>query len=318
MPIMEDMCTICAIITCTASPVTAIPCLNRLQEQTRRPAHTIVLSETPLTPEKSQELCTRYASIGLIIPDTNDKAHESSGFTPAFEQLEADFVWILDSDCTANSDALEKLLQASKDDSICSCMMTTSPATFELSQPVIVETRKNIFAPWKSILQWENLPDTSRIRIRSAWIGALYPRSAFDKIGAPKRQFSLNNGNDEYAWKAKLQGFDFVLIKDSVIHHPPFSAQLIHYNIGGRSFFYEPGLTPELRYYKIRNWAWIQRLRKPGKPFIRLAFCGFYIILALNAMLRCGEWHIRDVYTLFRALHNGFYGKLRPYSTRKN
>lgn len=318
MPIMEDMCTICAIITCTAPSATAIPCLNSLQEQTRRPTPTILLSEAHLAPENSQELCTKYSSIGLIIPDTNDKAHESCGFTPAFEQLGADYVWVLDTACTASPDALEKLLQTAKDDNICSGMMTTSPATFELSQPVIVETRKNIFAPWKSVLQWENLPNTAQIPIRGAWTGALYPRSVFDKIGAPKNQFSINNANDEYAWKAKLQGFNFVLIKDAVIHHPPFSAQLIHYSIGGCSFFYEPGLTPERRYYKIRNWAWIQRLRKPGKPFVRLAFCGFYITLALNAMLRCGELHLRDVYTLFRALHNGFYGKLRPYSARKN
>jgi hypothetical protein len=30
-------------------------------------------------------------------------------------------------------------------------------------------------------------------------------------------------------------------------------------------------------------------------------------------MLRCRELGIRRVYNLFRALHNGFYGKLRPY-----
>lgn len=132
MPIMEDMCTICAIITCTAPSATAIPCLNSLQEQTRRPTHTILLSEAHLAPENSQELCTKYSSIGLIIPDTNDKAHESCGFTPAFEQLGADYVWVLDTACTASPDALEKLLQTAKDDNICSGMMTTSPATFEL------------------------------------------------------------------------------------------------------------------------------------------------------------------------------------------
>lgn len=318
MPIMEDMCTLCAIITCKATPITATPCLNNLQEQTRRPTHTILLSGTHLTPEDSQELCTKYASIGLIITNANDKAHESCGFYQAFEQLGADFVWVLNSDCTASPDALEKLLQAAKGDNISSCMITTSPDSFELSQPIIVENRKNIFAPWKSILKAENLPDSPRIPIRGAWIGALYPRSVFQRIGAPQKQFSLNNSNDEYAWKAKLQGVGFELIKDAIIHHPPFSAQLIHYCIGGRSFFYEPRLSPELRYYKIRNWAWIQRLRKPNKPFVRLAFCGFYIILALNAMLRCGELHLRDIYTLFRALHNGFYGKLRPYSSRKN
>jgi hypothetical protein len=30
-------------------------------------------------------------------------------------------------------------------------------------------------------------------------------------------------------------------------------------------------------------------------------------------MLRSGEISIPRIYTLFRALHNGFYGKLRPF-----
>lgn len=313
------MCTICAIITCTESPESAIFCLSGLQEQTRRPQHTILLSETPVTPEQKNQLCTEYATIGLIIPDLDSSAHEDMGFSLAFEQLGADLVWLLDSSCTVTPNALKTLLLSPSDsERIRACLLITDTAGTGLSQPVIVETRKNIFAPWKSILHPEDLPNTPQIPIRSAWTGALYPRSVFNKIGAPKKQFSLSHTNDEYAWKAKMQGAGFELIKDAVIQHPPFSAQLIHYSIGGRSFFYEPGLTPERRYYKIRNWAWIQRLRKPGKPLLRLAFCGFYIILALNAMLRCGEWHIRDVYTLFRALHNGFYGKLRPYSTRKN
>lgn len=317
--IIGNMCIICAIITCTASPESAIPCLNSLLGQSRKPNHTLLLAEKPISPEQTEQLCNTYATIGLIIPPPDSDTHESIGFSTAFRELGADMVWLLDSFCLATPDALKHLLLHSKGkETVGSGLMTTSSPASELSQPIIVEARRNIFAPWKSILKAEDLPDSPRIPVRGAWTGALYPRSVFDKIGAPKNQFSLNNANDEYAWKAKLQGFNFVLIKDAVIHHPPFSAQLIHYSIGGRSFFYEPGLTPERRYYKIRNWAWIQRLRKPGKPFVRLAFCGFYITLALNAMLRCGELHLRDVYTLFRALHNGFYGKLRPYSARKN
>lgn len=319
MAIIGSMCIICAIITCTASPEAAIPCLNSLLEQSRKPNHTLLLAEKSLSPEQTKRLCETYAAIGLIIPQPDSEAHESNGFSVAFRDLGADLVWILDPYSVTTPESLEHLMiHAKEKETIGAAMMTTAPPAAELSQPIIVETRKNIFAPWKSILKKEDLPNTPRIPIRSAWVGALYPRSVFIKIGAPKKQFSLRHANDEYAWKAKMLGVRFELIPSAVIHHPPFSAQLIHYCIGGRSFFYEPGLSPELRYYKIRNWAWIQRLRKPGKPLVRLAFCGFYIILALNAMLRCGELHLRDVYTLFRALHNGFYGKLRPYSSRKN
>lgn len=293
-------------------------CLRCLEHQTRRPDFTVVLGDNIGSPAEKNKIINAFPSLNLIFPEKADSMTRDYGFFFAFTQLRADFVWILDSAGKAHPDALAALLKKPYNaNDIPVSLMTIPGRKEELSMPLLIENGKNIFAPWKSVTNQESIPRRENLSLRTGWWGALYPREVCNRIGAPKANPSLCNSNDEYAWKAKLAGFRFLLIPGSEIEHPLLSKHLIHYKIGGRSFFYECGLSPELRYYKIRNWAWIQRLRKPGHPLLRFLFCLFYIILAFNAMLKCNEFRPRPIYDLFRALHNGFYGKLRPYRTRK-
>ena len=108
-------------------------------------------------------------------------------------------------------------------------------------------------------------------------------------------------------------GYQLVTIPGAEIEHPTAPRPLIHYRLANRSYFYEPGIPVERQYYKMRNWAWLHRLKAPRNYPGRLMLCGVYILFSLNAMLQCNELGIKRVYNLFRALHNGFYGKLRPY-----
>lgn len=316
--IMKGMMTVCAIIACQGNPHSAGACLNCLMQQTRRPDFIVLLTENRIRPDVEQSLKTRFPAAGLMIPAEEGIHGWDTGFRLAFSQLNADCVWVLDAESLPSPRALECLLNAADNNRRIPVSMSVVPGRENvLSMPLLAEVGSNIFAPWKSVLQKEDLPALARIPLRVAWWGALYPREVYTRIGLPKPALTLNNANEEFAWLAKLAGFQFLLIPCSTILHPIFSRRLIHYKIAGRSFFYECGLPPELRYYKIRNWAWVQRLRKPGRPLLRLLFCGLYIILALNAMLRCGEFRPRLIYDLFRALHNGFYGKLRPYASGK-
>lgn len=311
--------TVCAIITCSGDIASAQVCLQHLMQQSRKPDFTILTTNRHVQSGDQEKLLSDYASIGLIISVTGTAAEWDTCFRLAFEQHGASHIWLLDPQCAPSPHALENLTgKAADGKQIPVSLMIVPYGENKLSMPVFVENGGNLFAPWKSIQHREALPASKQISLRGAWWGALYPREVYTQLGAPKSSLTLNGGNEEYAWQTKLAGFQFTLVKDSVIRHPFIPQHLIHYKIGGRSFFYECGLPPELRYCKIRNWAWIQRLRKPGKPLLRLLFCGLYIILALNAMLKCGEFRPRLVYDLFRALHNGFYGKLSPYSGRKN
>ena len=76
---------------------------------------------------------------------------------------------------------------------------------------------------------------------------------------------------------------------------------------------YTPGLSIEQQYYMNRNWAWCRRRQNRRAYLPRLAACGFRIVFSIFSILRHQEFSICRVYNVFRALHNGFYGKLRPY-----
>lgn len=312
---------ICAIISAPDGVSSAKDCLNSLSQMPVRPSVTLLISNAPLSEEKKNSFCRKYENIGLLFPSCPEINSWRSAFEFAFRSKQVDYVWILDSRCRVSPTALETLLPSSSVplESISISTLTDSRNPEQFSRPIFIESGKRSFTPYKSCLYKKDVP-TGRndcYLYSAGWIGALYPRHAFLKLGTPEESFTLNNNNDEYTWKAKLAGFRLILKPDSEIFHPSFS-QLIHYNIAGRSFFYEHGISPELQYYKTRNWAWIQRLRNPHKHILRLIFCALYAILTINAMLKCNELSIKGIYNTFRALHNGFYGKLRPYSPRKN
>lgn len=308
------MTVICAILVDSKETTTFRQSLLSLQKQTRRPEHTLLYTERQLSPEEEAQLKRDFAAIGLCLCHRNAASGYREGFDTAFRSLNADYVWILDTDTEAAPDALQQILdRPDAPGTIRTGLLKAAVRGDELSRPLAVESAENLFSPWKNHLKTSDLPPSPEIPVRGAWLGALYPRAAWKKIGSPTADTFLQNNNDEYPWKARRADFRFSVIPAAVLYHPSFAAELIHFKIGGRSFFYEIGLPPDLQYYKIRNWAWILRLRHPKKPHIRLALCGCYIILAINAMLKSGELHPRRVYNLFRALHNGFYGKLRPF-----
>lgn len=81
----------------------------------------------------------------------------------------------------------------------------------------------------------------------------------------------------------------------------------------GRRFTYTPALELALFYTEAFSRAYTAQQQRPYALPQRLFDCALYIIFALGAMLHCNELTPRRVYTLFRAQHNGFYGKNRPY-----
>lgn len=81
----------------------------------------------------------------------------------------------------------------------------------------------------------------------------------------------------------------------------------------GRRFSYTPGQDAAALYAAAFSRAYSAQQSRPYAFPQRLFDCGLYIIFTLGAMLHCNEVSLLRVYTLFRAQHNGFYGKKRPY-----
>lgn len=81
----------------------------------------------------------------------------------------------------------------------------------------------------------------------------------------------------------------------------------------GRLFSYTPAQDTAAFYAAAFSRAYAAQQARPYAFLQRLFDCGLYIIFALGAMLHSNEVSLIRIYTLFRAQHNGFYGKNRPY-----
>ncbi len=315
------MPTVCAIFTHFASESNTLTCLDRLAAQTRRPEHIVIINNASASDpslEKirahAQELfapnCVSILQMERNVGNAGGCAH---GMKHAFSQLNADFVWVLDDDSWARPESLASLLNTEVDkDTIRMSMVIDPQKDDELSWPLTARSEEE--TRWRHIGKREELPDTDEIISRGGWLGALYPRQAWEKVGEPTEELFIRGEDEEYPWKLRHAGFHFITLRNSPLEHPSSRRELIEYRIGQRSFFYEPGLHPSRSYYKNRNWAWLQRLRYPKSTLRRLAACGVYIIFSLCAMIQTNELSITRVYQLFRALHYGFYGNLKPYA----
>lgn len=311
---------ICAIFTHFNSKERTLTCLSRLAQQTRRPERIVIINngsasdDTLPAARKYAEEAFAADTLHILQMETNlgNAGGCARGLEYAFETLKADFTWVLDDDSWPRPHTLERLIAAPADETTVRVCAVVDPSKGdELSWPLtIADTRPGT---WKNIISRQELPEGNHIPSRGGWLGALYPRSSWQKAGLPTENLFIRGEDEEYPWKIRQAGYEFITVLDSELEHPSSPHPLIHYRFANRSFFYEPGLAESRQYYKSRNWAWLQRLRFPRNYPKRLLACGFYIILSINAMLSCNELSIKRIYTLFRALHNGFYGKLRPY-----
>lgn len=318
--IISGVPVICAIFTHFNSRERTLTCLSRLAQQTRRPEHIVIINngsvDDSVLPEARSLAETSFPAGTLHILQMEKNLGNAGGCARgldyAFGTLKADFTWVLDDDSWPRPRTLENLLAApAESDTVRMSAVIDPTKGDELSWPLTITG--NGPDHWKNAIRRCELPPGNLIPSRGGWLGALYPREAWHRADLPTEALFIRGEDEEYPWKVRAAGFKFITVLNSELEHPSAAIPLIHYRIAHRSFFYEPGLHISRQYYKTRNWAWLQRLRAPYNYPRRLVACGFYIILSLNAMLRCGEISIPRIYNLFRALHNGFYGKLRPY-----
>ncbi len=315
------MPSVCAIFTHFGSKQRTLTCLRRLAEQSRRPdAVVVVNNSTPDDPvvaegaALAEELFPPGVYHLLQMPDNLGNAGGCAhGLNYAFGQLGADFVWVLDDDSWPRPTSLQALLEVEVPARTVRMSLVVDPTKGdELSWPLTItvgahdETGKNITVR-------RDLPPGREIPSRGGWLGALYPREAWQEAGVPTPELFIRGEDEEYPWKVRNAGFRFITVRDSELEHPSAAIPLSHFSFARRSFFYEPGLPPSRSYYKARNWAWLQRLKYPANPLHRLAACVFYVILSVDAMIMSDELNCARLYSLLRALHNGFYGRLRPF-----
>lgn len=317
----ERMPIICAIFTHYGSKQRSLTCLERLAQQTRQPDTIVIINNSTadddITTEAPALASLLFADKRLHILQMSSNLGNAGGCAHgmeyAFRTLQADYVWVLDDDSWPRPQTLERLLAVQVPENTVRMSLVIDPTkNDDLSWPLTMRTGSE-HMPWKNAITRGDMLPGNEIPSRGGWLGALYPRAAWLKAGVPTPELFIRGEDEEYPWKVRHAGFEFVTVRDSELEHPSAAIPLVHFTYGNRSFFYEPGLPISRSYYKIRNWAWLQRLKHPRAYLRRLAACGFYIILTIDAMLLTNELSWSGLYTLFRAMHNGYYGKLRPF-----
>lgn len=311
----------CAIFTHFCGLQRTLTCLRRLAQQTR-PADCIAIINNSAADNPDlveiRALADKLFGAGFVRilqmeANLGNAGGCARGIQYAFETEGADYVWILDDDSWPRPHTLERLLAAPEEEDLVRMSLVVDPAKGdELSWPLTIPG-SSAARPWDNATVRAELPEGNLIPSRGGWLGALYPRAAWQKAGLPTEALFIRGEDEEYPWKVRNAGFRFVTVRDSELEHPSSARPLIHYRVGSKHFFYEPGLPISRVYYKVRNWAWLQRLQRPHRHALRFAACMAYLVLCCNGMLAGGDFRLRHVYTLLRALHNGFYGKLRPY-----
>lgn len=310
------MSTICALVLHIDNEASTLECFRALVRQTRQPDYIVIAAagsfdESLLLEDVPYDGAVHIVRVPQQVPSVEGYA---LGLDKAFRELGVDAVWVLDTLSRPHSKALAELVAVDvAPKTVPVCLLENPDKAGELSFPLALEKKSDLLSPWKNIHTVDGLPKAKVVPCRGGWLGALYPRAAWQQVGVPRVELFVNGMTEEYPWKVRGEGFRFVTVPAAVLYHPSTSATLVHYSFAGRSFFYEPGLSVERSYYKNRNWAWLKRLRARHHYGRRLVACGLYILLSLSCMLRFAEMSPKRVYNLFRALHNGFYGKLRPY-----
>lgn len=319
--------SVCAVLTHFSRPEVTLTCLERLLAQTR-PLDRIVIvnNNTPDDPAllRFRRCAASHGASAVlrILQMENNLGNAggcAAGLNEAFSSPAVSYVWMLDDDSWPRPGTLQALLNSpaccpQSPLPLVRMAMVVDPAkNDELSWPLTARATHDDGEAWRHIEHRRDLPAGDAVPSRGGWLGALYPRALWEAVGSPTAALFIRGEDEEYPLMARQAGFRFTTITSAPLEHPSPLRPMLRYDFGGKSFFYEPGMPDARFYYKVRNWAWLQRRGHPGRPLLRLAACGAYAVLALNAILQSGETSFRRLYTLLRALHNGFYGHLRPY-----
>lgn len=306
---------ICAILPCQEMTSSVLECLNGLAKQIRLPDSVLLLATQPDSPPLPDEV-QRLFSPGVLhclrmaeeIP-----LEEAQGrcMDEAFGKLHADYVWALDSESRPLPTSLSRLVDPEACPQTIRINLMLADADDTRLSPILTTSQG------KKLSTLRDLPAGKRIPCQGSWLGALYPRAAWQQAGTPSMTLFPPGDEEEYPWRIRQAGFRYEAVPEAPMRRhalPPLSC-----TYGKTSFFYEQGLPIDIAYSKARNRALLQRLQRPHAYMPRLLSCARFIILTLASMLRTGEFTPQRIYQLFRGQHNGFYGKARPYApTRKN
>lgn len=271
---------------------TALTCLERLSSQTRRPDATFVVDNA--SEDGTIEALTTFqatnTSIPLEILGLPENLGNAGGMEIAFKKiLEAgyDHIWVLDDDSWPEPEALSRLLEIKASKPIVRSCRVVDLATGGLSWPLQIHVK----GKWQTLESQEPLPEGDVIKIRRAWLGAMFPKEICEKVGPINGELFLRGEDEDYPRRIENAGFEVMMATHSLLHHPP-AGKLLRASFLGKEAVIEAGLKPNNLYYRLRNQWWLTRKQKGLTQALGLAFIHLFILSkdSTPASVWCPVW----------------------------
>ena len=298
---MSPALRIAAVFATMNRAQTALSCVRALAAQTLPPAWVVVADH--VSQDGTAEQLEKLADLPfeLLVHRMSNNRGNAGGVAEAMELAlarGADAVWILDDDSWPRSGALAALVEEPWDPGVVRHALQIDPRTGRFTWPLQVADGAG---GWRLIDSLDELPPGDHVRSRSAWTGALVPREVRAKVGPVNGELFIRGEDEEYPWRIEQGGFSQEAVRGAVLDHPG-PANLSHWRMCGKSFFFERGLADWKLYYKVRNMVWLKR--QQGGAWRALSMAMAY---TLAAALIDGP---KRLVLLRRAIADGWQGRL--------
>jgi GT2 family glycosyltransferase len=223
-----------------------------------------------------------------------------------------DWIWVLDADSIAENNALEELVRLYSDFS----PEVQSRTRVLASLPVETERRTPIHGALFGSLRLEEPtidPEATFHECDSnLWSGSLFNLRVVKEIGMPNKDYFLDWGDHEYAYRGKEGGYRMFVSHPSIIHHSVHIMPNLRMLRFGKRFFPVWVSPPVRRYYYFRNFAffWLYDYLEKRSFLVRL-----YCVLRslLGEMVKIGIYNKKPASELLactRGLWDGLFKKM--------
>jgi rhamnopyranosyl-N-acetylglucosaminyl-diphospho-decaprenol beta-1,3/1,4-galactofuranosyltransferase len=279
---------------------TAVACVTALARQTTPPEWVFVADNCSTDDTASALGSLEHLPFELVVHAMPDNQGNAGGVRAVMElafERGADAVWILDDDSWPREPALEAMLDGPWDPHVVRHPLQIDPRSHKFTWPLQIHDGSE----WKLIWSEEELPAGPKVLSRISWTGALLPKEVRDKVGPVNGELFIRGEDEEYPWRIEQAGFTQEAIRAAVMDHPG-PQDVVHWQLLGKSFFFERSLADWKLYYKVRNMVWLKRKQTGDLAALRMAAVYVFAAVMIDGWKR--------IPLLRRAISDGWDARL--------
>jgi GT2 family glycosyltransferase len=216
---MAQVSTVAAVVVTYNRKDKLTTVLDHVLAQTRRPEWIVVVDNA--STDGTDQVLKEYEQIdGVVVVRLKENTGGAGGFATGMNksyELGADFIWIMDDDCYANSDALEELLNghAKAEEAMgmplpyaCSLVKWVDGNICEMNNPGTTWDWGKLIAKGQ-----ENVLVT-----HCSFVSVLFPRWALTKFGLPLTEYFIWFDDQEYTLRITKAGPGVQVLRSVVVH----------------------------------------------------------------------------------------------------